>query len=152
MLRVKKYWFIYAILLLLVVTGILAWGIWQKTRFDRSSRAAVTETIEAVLFNDLYAPLIDAAFNASINERPAARFSNYLTATKQTLGTLNAVLGVYGEAQVPLLNFGSTPIIANYEVDLEFSRGPATLKYTMHYYDGQWQTSMFLIDSTLLLN
>ncbi|MFT4861732.1 MAG: hypothetical protein ACI95C_000942 [Pseudohongiellaceae bacterium] len=152
MLSLKKRWFVYLIFTLLIVTAILAWAIWQKTSLDRSSRAAVAQTIAVVLDAEQYSTLVTSAFEDRINQRPAAEFTNYLAAMKQTLGPFTEVAGVYGEAQVPLLNLTSEPIAANYEADLNFARGPATLRVTLYYTGGQWQISLFMVDSQLLLN
>ena len=152
MLNLKKHWFIVTTFALLLVTGVFAWGIWQKTSFDQSSRAAVIATIAAVLTSDQYSTLIDSAFNGQLNERPAAEFANYLPAMKRVLGDLNEVTGVYGEAQVPLVNLTAEPIAASYEADLNFTSGPATLKVTLFYTEGRWQISLFLMESQLLLN
>ncbi len=152
MQRVKNKWFIYTVFLLLLVSGVLAWGILQKTRLDRSSRAVVSETIDAVLNNSEHQVLIDSALNDQLNDKPASRYAGELTATKTTLGPLNEILGIYGEAKVPLVNLFALPIIANYEVDLSFAAGPATLQITMQRHNGEWLTSRFLISSRQLMN
>ncbi len=152
MLSLKKPWFVYPILTLLIVTFMLAWAIWQKTSLDRSSAAAVTQTISAVLEAEQYSSLTASAFEKQLNRRPAAEFTNQLAAIKRTLGPFTEVTGVYGEAQVPLLNLTGEPVVANYEVDLNFARGPATLRVTLFHSDGQWLFSLFTIESQLLLN
>jgi hypothetical protein len=152
MSNLKKHWLGYTISLLLLVAGIFAWGIYQKTRFDQSSRDAVSETIAAVLYEESYSTLVDRAYNAQVNERPVTELTNYLVAIKRTLGELNEVSGLYGEAQVPLINLSAAPIVASYEADLEFASGPAAVQIAMHYVDGQWRTSRFLISSQRLLN
>ena len=152
MRKVKKYWFTYTVLLLLITSSVFAWGILQKTRFDRSSRDIFAKIIEAVFIESNYSPLIDSAFNAQINDKPSEGYAVILTATKRTLGSLTEVSGIYGEATVPLVNFFGIPIIANYEADLQFASGPATLQITMQRHNDKWQTSRFLISSRQLLN
>jgi len=148
----KKHWFTYAISLLLVASAVLAWGIWQKTSLDKTSQTAVAEIIETAFRTDRYSQLVERALDAQINERPASELVRYVSALNRTLGSLEEISGVFGEAQVPLVNLSSTPTIANYEADLKFSAGPGILRITLHHIEGTWLMSRFLVESQLLLN
>ncbi len=152
MLSNRKIWFIAAVLLLTAVTGVLGRGIWLKTSLDESSRTAVTNAIQAVIVADEYSALTDRALLGRINDRPAVDMPRTLAFTKKTLGNLREVLGVYGAAEVPLVNFSAGAIVAQYEADLVFANAPATLRLTLQYVDAQWRFDEFRLFSPALIN
>lgn len=139
------------IVILLVATIVLGWGIVRKTQLDASSETLVLKTIEETLRASNREAVLGLMSDENFSEETKDSLATKLVNLKRTVGALQSIKSIAGTAQVPLLPF-SKPTTADYTLELSMLAGPIELTAKLVWVNRAWQFSNISFAGNLLLN
>ena len=141
------------LVLVLVVAGLAGYAAYQGQGLDASSKAFVEENVPAIISTWSKDELLKRSspqLQKMINEKP--ELSDQLFQKLSKLGPMQSFGEVKGDSNIAYTTQSGTVTTAAYVVTAKFKNGEGRITARLiQSPDGQWQFSLFHVDSPLFL-
>lgn len=143
------YWVSTISFALIILVVLLAYGIYQKLSYDKSSQDITLAVTQSVLADWNPASLIENIHSSLIESQSEERLSVYFNLLRR-LGAVRLLESIEGEANVPTLFSRDGPITASYVIQAQFENGPATIEAELVLENKRWLFTRYRVVTVLI--
>ena len=137
---------------LILVTGLLAWGILRKSNLDDSSQQLAISVTQAIFVDGNLDPLIPNAHASLIEQYSEENLRRTLLSISEILGPLELIESINGATNVSFIPFLGGAPTASYAISSSFNENIAPIIIEMLQEGGSWKFTTYRVDSPMLLN